>query len=136
MTTKIEQPIETNYGMRIGIPGLGERLKKARKEAGYTQVNLADFLDVSWMTLHRWEKNERTITYGKLVMFARRCGVTQSSLLYPFDEFRTFIDRVEKLNSRFYVAAGSPTIVDTDHLKFKEIYQQLFKDIESAKGLN
>lgn len=48
---------------------LGENLKKARKEAGVTQKELAEHLQVYPKDISRWENGERTpsaITLGKI----------------------------------------------------------------------
>ncbi len=37
---------------------IGERIRQARKEAGFTQKKLADLVEVHWNTVARWERNE------------------------------------------------------------------------------
>lgn len=51
---------------RIGLPGLGSRLKSARNKAKMTQESVARSIGVSWMTVHRWEHDQRTISEDKL----------------------------------------------------------------------
>jgi len=51
---------------RIGLPGLGARLRDARKAAHMTQEGVARAVGVSWMTVHRWEHEQRTINENKL----------------------------------------------------------------------
>ena len=57
----VQAPI--NPAMKVGMPGLGERLRGARRAAGLTQEALAERLEVSWMTVHRWEHDTRPIRY-------------------------------------------------------------------------
>ena len=48
---------------------LGENIRKAREEAGITQVQLAEKLSVQQMVISRWENGNRTpnaITFGKI----------------------------------------------------------------------
>ena len=52
--------------MRIGFPGLGDSLRLARDEAGLSQEAVAEKVGVSWMTVHRWEHGQRTISAEKL----------------------------------------------------------------------
>lgn len=61
--------------MKVGMPGLGARIRDARKAAGYTQDSLAEYLDVSWMSVHRWERDQRPVSYGHLAKLSERCGV-------------------------------------------------------------
>ena len=47
--------------MRISIPGLGGRLRRARNGTGLSQEKVAERIGVSWMTVHRWERSQRAI---------------------------------------------------------------------------
>ena len=47
--------------MKISIPGLGDRLQRARKDARISQTRVAEMIGVSWMTVHRWERSQRMI---------------------------------------------------------------------------
>ena len=51
------------YGesMRISIPGLGSRLRRARNSTGLSQEAVAELMGVSWMTIHRWERSHRAV---------------------------------------------------------------------------
>lgn len=55
---------------------LGENLKKARKEAGVTQKELAKRLQVYQKDISRWENNELT---PNAVTFARICKELNAS---------------------------------------------------------
>ena len=48
--------------MKYSIPGLGGRLQRARKETGLSQEKVAERIGVSWMTVHRWERSQRSIS--------------------------------------------------------------------------
>ena len=43
------------------MPGLGDRLRRARKPTGLSQEAVANKLGVSWMTVHRWERSQRGV---------------------------------------------------------------------------
>ena len=64
-----------NQKIKIGMPGLGARLRRARTAGGFTQEALAERLEVSWMTVHRWEHDLRPIAYGLLRKISQQCGV-------------------------------------------------------------
>ncbi len=59
---------------RIGLPGLGARLKDARNKAGLTQESAAESIGVSWMTVHRWEHVQRTISSDRLERISQLYG--------------------------------------------------------------
>ncbi|NQW24519.1 MAG: helix-turn-helix transcriptional regulator [SAR202 cluster bacterium] len=52
--------------MKISIPGLGGRLRRARNETGLSQEAVAEKIGVSWMTVHRWERSQRAIPDDRL----------------------------------------------------------------------
>ena len=47
--------------MRISIPGMGGRLRRARDETKLSQKVVAERIGVSWMTVHRWERSQRAV---------------------------------------------------------------------------
>ena len=47
--------------MRYSIPGLGGRLRRARNGTGLSQEKVATELGISWMTVHRWERSQRSV---------------------------------------------------------------------------
>ena len=59
---------------RIGLPGFGARLKDARHGVSMTQEAVAETIDVSWMTVHRWEHEQRTISDDKLEQISKLYG--------------------------------------------------------------
>ncbi|GEM_PF-498614 len=52
---------QTGKYMRISIPGLGGRLRRARNGTGLSQEKVAERIGVSWMTVHRWERSQRAV---------------------------------------------------------------------------
>ena len=47
--------------MKYCMPGLGDRLRRARKPTGLSQEAVATKLGISWMTVHRWERSQRGV---------------------------------------------------------------------------
>ncbi|MQG34648.1 MAG: helix-turn-helix transcriptional regulator [SAR202 cluster bacterium] len=56
----------TGPKMKISIPGLGGRLRRARNETGLSQEAVAERIGVSWMTVHRWERSQRAVPDDRL----------------------------------------------------------------------
>ena len=52
--------------MKYSMPGLGDRLRRARKPTGMSQEAVATKLGISWMTVHRWERSQRSISEENL----------------------------------------------------------------------
>ena len=52
--------------MKISIPGLGGRIQRARKGTGLSQEAVGTRIGVSWMTVHRWERSQRSISEENL----------------------------------------------------------------------
>ena len=50
---------------------LGERILLKRKEAGMSQENLGDKLDVSRQTVYKWENDQATPELDKLIAMAK-----------------------------------------------------------------
>ncbi len=48
--------------MRISLPGLGSRLRRARNQSGLSQEAVAERVGVSWMTVLRWEHSQRAVS--------------------------------------------------------------------------
>ena len=48
--------------MKYSLPGLGRRLRRARNGTGLSQEAVATKLGISWMTVHRWERSQRSIS--------------------------------------------------------------------------
>ncbi len=61
--------------------GLGDRLKKLRKESGISQLELAKQLQISNVTLSRYETNKRSPDYDTLHALADFFDVTTDYLL-------------------------------------------------------
>lgn len=60
---------------------IGEKIKQFREQSGFTQSNIANFLDVDQSLISKIEKNERTLTSSMLEKLATLFGVTVESIL-------------------------------------------------------
>lgn len=64
---------------------IAERIKAARKAAGYTQVQLGEKLGyegrIGEVTVSRWERNERPVPLDKIRLLASLLGLTIDDLI-------------------------------------------------------
>lgn len=86
---------------------LMNKIKKAREEAGFTQQGLADALEVSQVTVARWENGERS---PSLTVIKSISMVTKHDMAWFFtekeylctendsEEIKALIDKVKQLN--------------------------------------
>ncbi len=69
---------ETEH-IKIVYPGLGKKIRHYRNQKRYSQEKLAEFLGISWMTIHRWEKDLRGI---KLSLLEELSSILEVNLDY------------------------------------------------------
>ena len=66
---------------RKGVPGVGARIRAARKAAGLTIAALAELAGVDKGSLTSWELENRDLTLTQLTAVAEALGVPVESLL-------------------------------------------------------
>ena len=59
---------------------LGEKLKKAREKSGYTQENLARFLDVTTQTIYKIEKGKTNPSFELVKKIAKALNISLDNL--------------------------------------------------------
>ena len=59
----------------------GQRLKTLRKSKGFTQEKLAEILDLSYMTIRRWEADKIVPRMSEIKAIAHALGIPDSDLL-------------------------------------------------------
>lgn len=59
---------------RLSWPGLGREMRELRMRTGLSQRGLGETLDCSWMTVHRWEMDQRPILYSNLRTLCNLAG--------------------------------------------------------------
>ena len=116
---------------RIGLPGLGARLKDARNGVGMTQEAVAETIGVSWMTVHRWEHEQRTITEDKLERLSNLYGkpvrwflTIEEGDLDPPDQ------RSDAARRIYHRVAGAPLKY---HSMLERVVDELLEGLESTE---
>lgn len=72
---------EPKKGTKMNVD-IAERLAKRRREAGYSQENLAEKLGVSRQAISKWERSESSPDTDNLIALAKLYGVSLDDLLY------------------------------------------------------
>ena len=67
--------------MAIDYSVIGERLKKARKDKGLTQEELAEKLDISIAFLSRVERGSSKVNLKRLTQICEILGITEGEIL-------------------------------------------------------
>lgn len=65
---------------------INEKVKEYREKNGYTQKNIADFLDVDQSFISKAEKGERTFTSDMINRLASLFGIQVSAFLSEKDD--------------------------------------------------
>lgn len=65
----------------VNMATIGERIKLARKQAGFTQEKLAKKIGVSMMSLRRYENDSRIVTKPILEKIANALEISTSELM-------------------------------------------------------
>ncbi len=118
---------------KIGLPGLGARLKDARNRVGMTQEAVAETIGVSWMTVHRWEHEQRTISEDKLERLSQLYGESMRWFL-TLDECDLDPPDVRSDAARriYHRVAGAPLKY---HSMLERVVDELLEGLESAEGI-
>ena len=98
------------------------RLKELRKEKGLTQVELANIVNVSKITVLRWENEERQIKQDKAEILANFFGV-QVPYLLGYSNFRTHYEE------DFFYTTGYPISFDQNESVQVKNSKDFFNDL-------
>ena len=119
---------------RIGLPGLGARLKGARKKVGLTQESVAESIGVSWMTVHRWEHEQRTISEERLERVSRLYGKTLRWFLTVDEADLDPLDARNDAARRIYQrVAAAP---ERYHAMLERVVDDALGELEASEGLD
>lgn len=98
------------------------RLKELRKEKGLTQVELANIVNVSKITILRWENGERQIKPEKAQQLADYFGVSVGYLLGYIDDSEIYDDEVVIEPEKGMI------LVHSMERSNKKLQEKMFKD--------
>ena len=114
------------------MPGLGARLKDARNGVGMTQEAVAETIGVSWMTVHRWEHEQRTISEDKLERLSHLYG---KPILWFLTVDEGDLDppdvRSDAARRIYHRVAGAPLKY---HSMLERVLDELLEGLESTEG--
>ena len=122
--------------------GFSERLRALRKKAGLTQEELAGLIDVSIMTVRRWEWGERNPRLDENRRLAAALHVTEAELLNGPDpetrEFKLILDKEGEIDMNIvnisgYAPEQKVLIVSKDRLAVSTNLKTAGMDKETAK---
>ena len=115
--TSTKSPRKTQPTTSTSTPSetFGQRLRRLRKKAGLTQEELADKIDVSVMSIRRWEAGDNAPKIEFAKRLAEALGVPQAELLegspLPLDHWVLTIRIVDTLKEEVIdLARGVPNI--------------------------
>lgn len=103
------------------------RLKELRKEKGLTQVELANIVNVSKITVLRWENEERQIKPDKAQQLADYFEVSVGYLL-GYSDVRFELEQIEK--------AIKNRLMDSESTINKDVFENTLKIVELARFLD
>ncbi|PKB73472.1 MAG: hypothetical protein BZY75_01630 [SAR202 cluster bacterium Io17-Chloro-G7] len=119
---------------KIGLPGLGPRLKEARNKVGMTQEAVAETIGVSWMTVHRWEHEQRTISEDKLERLSQLYGKTMRWFLTVEEGDLDPPDvRSDAARRIYHKVADAPLKY---HSMLEKVVGELLEGLESTEGIS
>lgn len=82
----VRAPSRSAYASRVALLDrheICERIATARNQAGLTQPELADVLEVHWRTIANWESRKNpTVPWNRLAEVADALGVTREWLMH------------------------------------------------------
>ena len=115
--------------MKYSIPGLGERLQRARNATGLSQTQVAERLGISWMTVHRWERSQRGVPDQLL---DRVCELYKR----PLSWFLTLEDGDLVDEQPTAIATGNVSDPPTFHNAGQEAAERIRGKIADAPAIN
>lgn len=91
----------------------GSKLKTLRKKAGFTQESLAEQINVSVLTIKRWESNKNSPRVNEIKKICEALNVSEEELLSGKKQNDEWIVEVKFANTKkevFDLAQGMPCI--------------------------
>ena len=67
--------------MELDPPAISRRIAQARKQAGFSQHQLAEQLGVHWRSIQNWERPDQSVPWDRLSEIARITGTQTEWLL-------------------------------------------------------
>lgn len=109
----------------------GQQLKAIRKEKGMTQVEFAEFLDVSEATICNWEKGKFTPNYFGIEVLKAKLGIDCSHLARGKNNFYHLKARLKQYKNELMLPIDKSKYMDKllDGLKWAMITENTEKEM-------
>ena len=131
--TEVQVKLISMRTKKIGLPGLGARLKDARNKVGLTQEAVAETIGVSWMTVHRWEHEQRTISEDKLERLTQLYGKSMRWFLTVEEgDLDPPEVRSEAARRIYHRVASAP---QKYHSMLERVVEELLDGLESTESI-
>lgn len=78
----------------MSVSGIGENIKKQRKKAGITQMELANRIGVPFQSISQWECGKRNPKYNSVVKIAKAIGCNPGEIL---SQIKTNADHIRAM---------------------------------------
>ena len=119
---------------------ISSNIRRVRKEAGFTQIELAAKMGISIATLRRWEAGETTPTGSRMIELAELLGVTPEEIVgeesQPQKSGRAmvYLPADERSKGMLVFEAGGTRIELPPTDKGYEIFNRLVENMMSKKN--
>ncbi len=112
---------------------VGKRIKELRKQEGLTQEKLADYLNISYQAISKWENGTAYPDIKLLGPIATFFGVTIDELFKPIDYNEN--EEIKNINNQLRKNANAGKVQDNIVLLRKSLAKYIkklpiFKDIQ------
>ena len=102
---------------------VGQRLKKARRDAGVTQETLGAFMGLTFQSIQRYEKGESGVPCGRLLQAAQVIG---GPISYYFQDVIDLEGNVVPIGE----GAPRPPLVSHEAMHVARLFDSIFSDDE------
>lgn len=79
------------------LHNMGKMLKRSRKQAGLTESELAERVNVSQQQISRYENGVNCITFDKLIVILNALDMNKNDICYFFENIKLLLDGIDAI---------------------------------------
>ncbi|MBQ4431073.1 MAG: helix-turn-helix domain-containing protein [Synergistaceae bacterium] len=117
---------------------ISSNIRRVRKNAGFTQIELAAKMGISIATLRRWEAGETTPTGSRMMELAELLGVSPEEIVGEDEQSkragRAYLPADERSGGMLVFEAGGTRIELPPTDKGYEIFNRLVENMMTRKA--